>query len=1006
MKSKRIIVLTIGIIAILVIGSLTVTILYYHHHPSALKTLIERSVSKSTGSSVTIGDLSYSIRPLSFEAKGIIIKPGPDQHGFHAAISDLKADMILVGPFGHKTLTFRKLGVADFSLRISSGMTLPQISQKPEIRSAWFSRLLKRVTRVLVFKGVAFQSAEVINGEILFQFGDQTIEMDDIQARIDPEQGVDASCSARAKWPGEKVRLLIPCLHVTSDDVPRLGDERLKGRFHVNGGTLESPYGNIRGFDATSTFIYDHSHEKLTFDPVHMRFEGVTLGLGVAPPLRLSGPVGLHGNMEGMKDEQAWHWQGDMEVKLSRNRYSYVTKKIRSTGRLSGDLRATGSFPDMELFVNLKGDEATFSGMGVTVGPSKARISLTGKRPVHRVEEIYIAVPQATLAMGDRNFQVDNIEVRSKGGTVSTENGAVSLPEVDLTSSLLKNLRLSLHIGEREGIAELKGEDTRLAQAALALGLVSSGWEFSGVDSLKAKAVLKDGNRVSLTSALGFKDFAFTDASGNRMGEGVLIEAGSEAEIDLKHSSVTADTTLSVDGGEVLWDNFYFNLAKNPFSVSLKGAYGTEKKALQLSKMMIGLKDIMGLHVRGSLIYRTRNPSMDLIANIQQTPIQPIYRHFVSEPFRMQKPFLASITTTGSISGDMRLTGTPDDLTVKGNFTWHGGALLSDDNSVSLRGIELDLPLWYQTEEVNAPEETIQGRLSVQSLILPFLPEQSLDLPLDVGPNRLLVRSPTTIGIPGGDVIIGPLTCKDIFGAKRSVKTSLEVRDVDIDELLPEIWSSPLQGTIGGTLDPVYFKTDTLTSQGELKADAFGGQVILSELGVSGLATSGPVLRFDARWSNLSLAKLTTGTSFGKVDGVLQGYVKDMEIAYGQPQAFDLLLETVKTKGVPQKISLKAVDNIAQLGGGASPFMGLAGRFASFFKEFPYTKIGVHASLHNDVFRINGTVKEGRTEYLVKRGRFSGINVVNRNPDNRVSFKDMVNRFKRVTASGSGPVMK
>ena len=97
MKSKRIIVLTIGIIAILVIGSLTVTILYYHHHPSALKTLIERSVSKSTGSSVTIGDLSYSIRPLSFEAKGIIIKPGPDQHGFHAAISDLKADMILVG---------------------------------------------------------------------------------------------------------------------------------------------------------------------------------------------------------------------------------------------------------------------------------------------------------------------------------------------------------------------------------------------------------------------------------------------------------------------------------------------------------------------------------------------------------------------------------------------------------------------------------------------------------------------------------------------------------------------------------------------------------------------------------------------------------------------------------------------------------------------------------------------------------------------------------------------
>jgi hypothetical protein len=131
-----------------------------------------------------------------------------------------------------------------------------------------------------------------------------------------------------------------------------------------------------------------------------------------------------------------------------------------------------------------------------------------------------------------------------------------------------------------------------------------------------------------------------------------------------------------------------------------------------------------------------------------------------------------------------------------------------------------------------------------------------------------------------------------------------------------------------------------------------------------------------------------------------------LEIAYGQPQAFDLLLETVKTEGVPQTISVKAVDNIAQIGGGASPFMGLAGYFASLFKNFPYTKIGIHASLQNDVFRINGTVKEGGTEYLVKRGSFSGINVVNQNPDNRVRFKDMVKRIKRVTDSDSGPVIK
>ena len=85
--------------------------------------------------------------------------------------------------------------------------------------------------------------------------------------------------------------------------------------------------------------------------------------------------------------------------------------------------------------------------------------------------------------------------------------------------------------------------------------------------------------------------------------------------------------------------------------------------------------------------------------------------------------------------------------------------------------------------------------------------------------------------------------------------------------------------------------------------------------------------------------------------------------------------------------------------------MGLAGAFASFFKTFPYEKIGIRASLENDVFKINGTIKERGTEYLVKRGAFSGVNIVNQNPDNRISFKDMVNRIKRIGVKG-GPVVK
>jgi hypothetical protein len=189
-------------------------------------------------------------------------------------------------------------------------------------------------------------------------------------------------------------------------------------------------------------------------------------------------------------------------------------------------------------------------------------------------------------------------------------------------------------------------------------------------------------------------------------------------------------------------------------------------------------------------------------------------------------------------------------------------------------------------------------------------------------------------------------------------------------------------------------------------ARVFGGEILIFRLAASGLFTPTPLLKLNAEWQDLHLGDLTRETSFGKIEGRLRGFVNDLEIAYGQPQRFDLLLETVKKKGVRQKMSQRAVDSIAQIGGGQSPFMGIAGIMTSFFQEFPYEKIGIRASLENDLFRINGTVREGGTEYYVKGSGVPRVNIINVNPDNRISFKDMVKRIRRVATSKRGPVVK
>jgi hypothetical protein len=315
------------------------------------------------------------------------------------------------------------------------------------------------------------------------------------------------------------------------------------------------------------------------------------------------------------------------------------------------------------------------------------------------------------------------------------------------------------------------------------------------------------------------------------------------------------------------------------------------------------------------------------------------------------------------------------------------------------------MPVWYRTGVAKTPVKTLIGKLEVESITIPLLPKQPLSILLDAGPNRISVKSSTVIQVPGGDLRLGSVQVEKLFGPDLFIQTRLAFDKIKLQPLLSKIWKRPLGGTLTGTLNPIRYENHAVTTLGELNAEVFEGKIILSDLGASGVFTSAPVFRLNVKWEDLLLSEMTTDTAFGTVEGVLRGQVNDVEMAYGQPQKFNLLLETVQKKGISQKISVKAVENIAQIGGGQSPFMGVAGAFASFFKKFPYEKIGIRASLENDVFTVNGTVREGDTEYLVKRGSFSGVNIVNQNPDNRVSFKDMVKRIKRI-GSKKGPVVK
>jgi hypothetical protein len=163
-----------------------------------------------------------------------------------------------------------------------------------------------------------------------------------------------------------------------------------------------------------------------------------------------------------------------------------------------------------------------------------------------------------------------------------------------------------------------------------------------------------------------------------------------------------------------------------------------------------------------------------------------------------------------------------------------------------------------------------------------------------------------------------------------------------------------------------------------------------------------PRLNADLLMRNLDLGELTRTFSFGNIEGRLDGDVKNMVLENWKPVDLDV---SIQTSNGPQlkKISQRAVENIAALGGGGAA-AALQRTFLRFFKEFNYDKIGLSCKLRQGICEMGG-VESTATGYIIVKGK--GIPSVNVNGfTQRVSLEDLLGRIKRITDSNTKMIVK
>ncbi len=460
---------------------------------------------------------------------------------------------------------------------------------------------------------------------------------------------------------------------------------------------------------------------------------------------------------------------------------------------------------------------------------------------------------------------------------------------------------------------------------------------------------------------------AFSTPEGNG-GEGLEIRMDFSSSQDAVKGPW--HLSLSLLKGQVLASYWFLDFSRGPWTLSLDVARERGRICVRQAKY----RGLAQVDFSGDFCLPGGGKGVVVFSG----DVGNLYTQLVAEPLGENEPLLKELTPQGDVRGSFSF-GWRGGLRVKGEVRWKG---LVRARAFFLKGGIL-LPLIYTSEGRG------KGELQVEALTLGPVDLEGWNTPLEGLPYLLRGLKGYRLSLWGGEVDWGPfsLSYRDLKDPK------FEIDGLEVKGLRPP--QSPLPVVVEGRFPRVRGGREGIFLDGGAEVRVAKGVVRITKLRVLHPFTPLMKIGCDVEFSHLDLEELTKVTPFGRVTGYIKGYVKDLVISHGQPESFQLRVETQEVKGVKKRISLKAINSISILGGG-----GPVSMFLPFFKEFGYSYLGFSCSLRNDVFTLHGLKRKGGMEYIVKRGGLTGVDVINRNPNNRISFSDMMERLERIRRGG------
>jgi hypothetical protein len=1039
-KLKKALIILGSILLIFLLIGVIATLLFYYQKP-LIKGIVEKQIEKRTGIHVTIGTLDYELFPLRIEA---------DEIDFTTLLDETKVDVniqkiILKGDFhrirkkmkpyfetieaeGVRIVSDikearKKIAIQDILRGLSSGMSFVQ---KISIQNSSFELIFSEQKLILQGGDITLSPSESLDAfayTLLFRYAEGIGRPQPNRFR-NSIQG-SGTLSVREK-PSLDGRFVLTSNHIAYAGKQEYFEKialNFDGEFDGDKKTFSFPTFEIEipslAYLTGPLDIVSLDELTLFFRP-SLRIDDLGRIFSLAKdqlPLRLE-KMDLNGSALFEGEARITPEVPEKKalitglVVLNPTKIKYRTSEYQLDSQFSGSFELDGYPDNRDISGRLKIAKGSFAGKALKASDIEMDIPFVYDSKKFKIDYSKLKATAVALSMQmqDRTFKTESPSFSGQG-FIDLKKRSFQISEANILLPPFPPFEVKAQAGfGPHNSNSFSLESSQIAFQTLmdffpfAIPQEVIDWEPRGQLKfyIEAQDFLREKQKVwELSVRLETFDVQFHDASFTVAGESLKPKLTLEGTYNRDFEDIVFAAKMEFSQGESLWKDFYVDWSKMPVLGTISGRFHFSRR--KFTDLSIGASIPEFGKITASGYLDLLGPvSADLKITASELQLSPLYA-FINQKRSIDR---TKIKLHGEAESQIDVKITKNHFSVVGNFRVKDASWIDENEDIEVRGIEAKIPVHYKNNFTDVKEEIAppkRGSLTFQKFRSSSLDIKPLTLDITSARNGYSIQ-PFETEIFGFKAHVGETSVEYGFNPwNLRAQTSFTWKDEDMSQLPFTSQDFRLEGTLSVNLPVVEIYPDRLITEGQGEAETFGGKITIENIQAVQPFSKNRTISCDVKLSGLDLEKITDSIPFGRVTGIINGEIKDLALAYGQPERFNIRIESEKRKGVPQRFSLKATNDLAILGTGEkTPFSPQSG-WTRIVKDFRYRKIGMACSLNNDMFTLRGTIHGDGVEYLVRGSGLFAINVVNKQARNQIQFKDMLNRLKRIGESKQSP---